>query len=53
MPQMSEMMVDTMAISIVFHSQTGKAVVLSRPITCSIVGASVHSGAAFGCRQVR
>ena len=46
-------MVDTIAISIVFQSQTGNAVVCSRPLTCSSVGSSVHSGAAFGCRQVR
>ena len=53
MPQMSEMMVETMAISIVFHSQVGNAVVCSRPLMCSSVGSSVHSGAAFGWRQVR
>jgi hypothetical protein len=52
MPQMSEMIVETMAISMVFHSHVGKAVVSSRPFTCSSVGASVHSGAALGWRQV-
>jgi hypothetical protein len=53
MPQMSEMMVDTIAISIVFHSQVGKAVVCSRPLMCSSVGSRVHSGEALGWRQVR
>jgi hypothetical protein len=53
MPQMSEITVDTMAISIVFHSQVGNAVVFSRPTKCSKVGSSVQNGVAFGARQER
>ena len=52
MPQTSEIAVETIAIAMVFHIQVGNAVVFMRPITCSTVGCSVHSGAAFGCRQV-
>jgi hypothetical protein len=47
------MMVETIAISIVFHSQVGNAVVCSSPLMCSSVGSRVHSGEAFGWRQVR
>jgi hypothetical protein len=46
------MIVETMAISMVFHSRVGNAVVCRRPFTCSSVGAGVHSGAALGWRQV-
>jgi hypothetical protein len=50
---MSEMTVETIAISIVFHSQCGKAVVCISPLKCSMVGFSVQNGVALACRQVR
>ena len=47
------LMVETSAMSMVFHSQCGNAVVRSNPLKCSRVGASVQNGVAFAWRQVR
>ncbi len=45
--------VETIAISMVFHNQCGKAVVCISPLKCSRVGFRVQNGVALACRQVR
>ena len=50
---MSEMIVETMAISIVFHSHCRNSVLSSRPLKCSRLGSSVQNGVAFAARHER
>ena len=52
MPQISEMMVETMAISIVFHSQVGKRGGLQQALHVLERGLQRPRRRAFGWRQV-